>query len=73
MTCGTVIPAHGPGAFLWPRQLATVPATCGLAMLVPERMVVPPPSLVERTQTPGAATVWIVSGPLAPAKLENPA
>ena len=38
--CATVRPAHGPGAPL-PMQRATVPATCGEAMLVPEMVLSP--------------------------------
>ena len=41
-------------------QSATVAATCGAAMLVPEIVRYPPPGHAERMQTPGAAMTCAV-------------
>src|SRR3954468_13244016 len=57
MTSAGVRPAHGPGDASVPRHSATEPATCGAAMLVPERTAVPPPRASEVMHVPGAATV----------------
>src|SRR5919204_4219008 len=67
-----VMPEHGPGEALLPMQSEAVPALCGEAMLVPENVVVPPPSRSERMQTPGPAIVWLWSE-ADTAKFENSA
>src|SRR4051794_37443308 len=57
MTSAGVRPAHGPGDASVPRHSATEPATCGAAMLVPERTAVPPPGASDVMHVPGAAIV----------------
>ena len=57
MISAGVMPAHGPGLASLPRQSATEPATCGAAMLVPDRTAVPPPMRSEVMHVPGAAIV----------------
>src|SRR5215204_22264 len=72
MTCAGLRPPHGP---LNPPALthrATAPATCGAAMLVPDIVAVPPPSLSDLTHTPGADTMCTTSCARV-AKLEKPA
>ena len=52
-----VRPAHGPAWVALPMHSATEPATCGVAMLVPDRTAVPPPRASDVMHVPGAATV----------------
>jgi hypothetical protein len=49
--------AAGPTAPLFATYKAAAPATCGLAMLVPLLIAVPPPRPRERIDVPGAITV----------------
>src|SRR4051794_13105444 len=53
-----VRPAQGPAVCPSPMHSATEPATCGVAMLVPDMTAKPPPLAVEVMHTPGAAIVW---------------
>src|SRR5438093_6106578 len=54
-------------------QRAADPATCGEAMLVPLRVLYPPPGQVEMMQTPGAAMVWLWSSALTAKLLKSAA
>jgi hypothetical protein len=55
-------PGAGPVCPASPRQSAATPATCGVAMLVPDIVVVPPPIFVDVMHTPGPAIVCAASG-----------
>src|SRR4051812_19244221 len=68
-TSAGVSPAHGPGDPSVPRQSATEPATCGAAMLVPDRTAVPPPGASNVMHVPGAAIVCALPAAVA-AKFE---
>jgi hypothetical protein len=57
MVFGLIVLEHVPTEM----DRATVPVTCGAAMLVPEIVLYPPPFQVERMQTPGPAMVWAMS------------
>src|SRR6516162_11372782 len=50
-------PLNGPAFITFSAHKAAAPATCGVAMLVPLMATRPPPSLAEKTPTPGAETL----------------
>src|SRR5215469_14610120 len=50
-------PLNGPAFITFSAHKAATPATCRVAMLVPLMETRPPPSLAERTPTPGAETL----------------
>ena len=70
MICAGVPPHGVAGVDPFPRQSATAPVTCGVAMLVPETSKVSPNGNVDVMKTPGAAIVCAISVCLV-AKLEK--
>ena len=56
MNCIDATQARALTCAYWANMSAAVPATCGVDMEVPDRVMYRPPSPVDRTLTPGAIT-----------------